>query len=291
MRPTISVVINTLNEERNLGNALSSVYKWADEILVVDMHSEDRTVEIAEQYGAKVYMHPKMNFSEPAREFAIGKASGEWVLILDADEMVPKELSVKLIQLATEHSADAFNIPRLNYVLGEPMFYTGFGPDQDTAIRFFRKEMVILCSRIHRFISALPDARVKTLPYEDNLAIIHFSYTDIIQIIDKFNRYTTIEAQQAFELGEKANTVRALLHVFWEFTNRYVRKKGYRDGWRGLYFSGFMSSYRWITYGKLQELHSNGRKEEIVEGYRRVAHGIAASYLPNVFAAKNNREE
>ena len=89
----ISVVINTLNEAQSLSYALSSVRQWADEIIVVDMYSTDRTVEIARQFGAKVFLHTGPGFNYAPREYAVGQASSPWVFVLDADEMVPVSLS------------------------------------------------------------------------------------------------------------------------------------------------------------------------------------------------------
>ncbi|MGH9356058.1 MAG: glycosyltransferase family 2 protein, partial [Terriglobia bacterium] len=128
----ISVVINTFNEEKNLPYALRSVQTWADEIIVVDMHSEDRTVEIARQFGAKVYFHERMGFVEPARAFAIGQASGDWIMVLDADEIVPEPLSRKLIEIAHgDEGVDAARLPWVNYLLGAAIRHTGWGPSQD----------------------------------------------------------------------------------------------------------------------------------------------------------------
>ena len=92
----ISVVINTLNEEKNLPRVLASVKKLADEIVVVDMESNDKTREIARKAGARVFKHKRMGYVEPARNFAIGKAKSEWILILDADELVTETLAKKL---------------------------------------------------------------------------------------------------------------------------------------------------------------------------------------------------
>ena len=94
----ISVVINTLNEEKNLAYTLRSVQSWASEIIVVDMHSTDKTVEIAKTHGAKVFYHEPTGFVEPAQEFAVAQASHAWILLLDADEVVPKPLSERLLR-------------------------------------------------------------------------------------------------------------------------------------------------------------------------------------------------
>ncbi len=87
----ISVLINTFNEERNIKNCLESV-SWADEIIIVDMYSDDKTVDIAKNYTDKIYYFERMGYADPARQFALKKATHEWVLIVDADEMVPLEL-------------------------------------------------------------------------------------------------------------------------------------------------------------------------------------------------------
>ena len=100
MTQRISVVINTWNEEQNLPWSLGSVRSWADEIVVVDMHSQDRTREIAESFGAKVYLHEWLGFADPARAFAIAQATCDFVLLLDADEMIPKPLSRELQRIA-----------------------------------------------------------------------------------------------------------------------------------------------------------------------------------------------
>src|SRR5688572_12024024 len=94
----ISVVINTFNEEKNIERAIKSV-AWADEILVCDMHSDDNTAIIARKLGATVFLHKRVGFVEPARNFAISKASNDWILILDADEEIPGSLSDKFKEI------------------------------------------------------------------------------------------------------------------------------------------------------------------------------------------------
>ena len=131
MTISISVVIITLNEEANLPYALRSVRAWADEVIVVDMHSDDRTRQIAKEYGARVYLHDRVGYPEPAREFALAKTKGDWILILDADELIPARLARLLQSIAISDKADAVSIPRLNYLLGTPAVGMGWGPKQD----------------------------------------------------------------------------------------------------------------------------------------------------------------
>jgi glycosyltransferase involved in cell wall biosynthesis len=278
MKPRISAVINTLNEERNLAYALRSVRAWVDEIVVVDMHSEDRTVEIAREFGAEVYLFERMGFCEPARKYAVEQATGEWVLLIDADEMIPLRLSEKLMEIAADDAADVVVVPWLNYLLGGPLWHTGWGPDQDDHPRFFKKDKMSLNSRIHGSTRPSPGTRVLRLAYDDKLPFHHFNYVDSAHFLEKLNRYTTIEAQQAFERGEPVSRYKALRQAAAEFKNRYFRLRGYRDGWRGFYLSGFMAMYRWATCAKLQELYSTGGRDNILNSYRSAAEELASEY-------------
>jgi glycosyltransferase involved in cell wall biosynthesis len=277
MSERISVVINTLNVERTLPYALRSV-QWADEIIVVDMHSEDRTAEIARTFGAKVYLTQGPGVNVPARAFAIAQASNEWILVIDADELVPESLCRELKEIARSSSAEAVELPFVNYLLGAALSYTGWGPSQDSHLRFFRKGKMIASPLVHHELQLLENAVVSRVEYDGSNAIVHFAYGDVSHFVEKLNRYTTIEAKQAFERGDRANGWLALPRAARQFLQRYLRLHGYRDGWRGLYLSGLMAMYRWTTHAKLQELESTGGREAVLESYRLEAERIIAGY-------------
>lgn len=278
VKPAVTVVFNTLNEEENLPYALRSVRSWAEEIIVVDMQSDDRTAEIARRYGAKVLSYAREGFVEPARAYAVAQATGDWILILDADELVPEPLSRRLLEIAANDEADVVVIPWSNYLLGAQLMHTGWGPKQDKHARFFKRGMLRASSTIHDPLSPATRARILNLRYEPGLAVVHFNYVDVCQFLEKLNRYTTIEAQQALERGEQASAGRALYGIPREFLNLYLRKRGYRDGWRGFYLSGLMAAYRWTTYAKLRELESTGGRKAILESYKHEAERIIAGY-------------
>lgn len=278
MTQTISAVINTLNEEKNLPLALRSVRPWVDEIVVVDMHSDDRTVDIARDFGAKVFFHERRDFADPARAFALEQACGDWILILDADEIIPLPLSSVLLRTAQSNSADVVSIPRLNYLLGAPLMHTHWGPDQDLHFRFFKKGCLRATSTVHKYLHPVPDSRVLKLKFEPGLAIVHFNYLDSEHFIERLNRYTSIEAQQAFERGERVTPLGALARGGWEFGSRYVKGRGWRDGWRGFYLSLYMSFYRMVTAAKLRELTALGDRELVRARYRQEAEEILAAY-------------
>jgi len=278
MKPRISAVINALNEEKNLPLALRSVQPWVDEIVVVDMHSDDRTVDIAREFGAKVFFHERVGFADPARAFALEQASGNWILMLDADEVVPLPLSKTLLSIACSDSADVVRIPWLNYLLGAPLMHTYWGPDQDTHLRFFKKHHVRATSMVHNHLHLVLGSRVLKLRFEPGLAIVHFNYLNSQHFIEKLNRYTSIEAKQAFERGERITPVGALLKAAKEFGGRYIKGRGFQDGWRGFYLSLFMSFYRIVTAAKLKELSSVGTTIDVQGVYSREANRILAEY-------------
>jgi glycosyltransferase involved in cell wall biosynthesis len=276
--PRISAVINTLNEEQNLPYALRSLLPWIDEIVVVDMHSEDRTVEIAREFGARVYDHPRTGFVEPARAFAVARATGDWVIVLDADEMIPRALSDALVEIARDDRADVVRIPRLNYMLGAPMMYSRCGPTQDSPVRFFRPSFLTLTEEIHRGARPAKNSRVLHLPYKSGQAIVHFANIDFTDIIDRINRYTTVEAEQTPTPQKPPNVLRAMEQATKTFFRYYLTGKGYRDGWRGFCVSVANVLYSLLIYAKLAEVYANGPREAVRSSYRMEAERLILEY-------------
>ncbi len=271
MSGRISAVLNTLNEERNLPNALRSVRPWVDEIVVVDMHSTDGTVAIARRFGAVVYQHEPLGFADPARPFAVSRANGDWILLLDADELVTKGLASRLLQIVDENATDVVWVPLLNYVFGSTMRATGWGPDQAAKLRFFRRGMVEFAPTIHAFMAPADGARAVTIPYSEGVALVHFNYASVRQFIEKTNRYTDIEADQAIGSGGSAGVGRLLWAPIREFVKLYFWHGGYRDGWRGLELAILMAFYRFASVAKLRERRMVGTESEIAARYVRVA--------------------
>ena len=279
----ISALINTLNEEENIENCLKSLC-WVDEIILVDMHSDDRTVEIAKQYTDKVYSFERMGYSEPARAFALSKVTNEWVIVLDADEMIPFALAEHLRQIAEQDHCDAVWIPRKNYLFGEQITYTGFGLSDDLQMRFFKKKVMTYTSTIHKFVNLDPSARVITI-HNLNFCIWHFSYTDINHYIEKLNRYTTVEAIQLFNLNKKSGYMKILTSFIKEFVYRFIYKKGFRDGFDGFTVSLLMGIYRALTWIKLKlmwRINGTDTKKIIMEDYNKIAKNIVKDYESNI---------
>lgn len=274
----ISAVILTLNEENNLAKSLSSVCKWVHDLVVVDMHSDDATVQIAESFGARVFQHPRVGLQDPARAFAMEKAKGEWIINLDADEIVPYNLSRRLLEIARNGIADVCTIPRLNYFSGQPLRYSGWDPNGDRQVRFFRKGYLEFSPDIHALPQPVHNARVLPLRFEDGLYIVHFNFLDSGQYIEKFNRYTTIEALQAHQKGVRSSITTFIASPLRQFVTRYILKQGFRDGWRGFYYSSLMVAYRMTVAAKLREIETGCTGPESLQRYNAIAEEYLRDY-------------
>ena len=270
----ISVVINTLNEEKNITRAIKSI-SWADEILVCDMHSDDRTVEIAKKLGAKVVYHKKTSYVEPARNFVISKASGDWILILDPDEEVPETLSERFKQIAkTTKQIDYISIPRKNIIFNKWMKASMWWPDYQ--IRFFRKGKVEWSDKIHRPPKTWGEGLV--LEEQARWAIIHYNYQTIDQFLNRMNRYTTIEAKDLKNSGYKFRWSDLIQKPLSEFLSRFFANKGYHDGLHGLALSLLQAFSLLVVYLKVWEASGFNEQslnlDEVEEEKRKSAYEI-----------------
>lgn len=274
----ISVVVNTLDAARVLAFALRSVAPWAAEIVVVDMASADDTAAIARAHGARVLTHPRADCVETARAFAVAAAREPWVLVLDADELVPLGLSRRLRAIAAADAADAVRIPRVNHLLGAPLMHTGWGPDRDRHLRFFKPAAVELPTRIHAPIAPRAGARVVDLDVVPGEMLVHFNYADVDDFVTRLARYTTVEADQAHARGERDGMARGLAAAVREWTVRYLRHGGWRDGWRGAHLALLMAAYRVIVQAKLASRRRLGSGEDVRRAYDREAEHLLGAY-------------
>lgn len=254
----ISVVINTLNEAKNLPRAISSVKGLASEIVVIDMESDDKTVEIAKKLGAKVFSHKRVGYVEPARNFAIGKATGEWILILDADEEVPSGLSSKLKKILKDPKADYYRIPRKNIIFGKWMEHTRWWPDYN--IRFFRKGFVSWSEEIHSV--PVTQGVGFDIPDRGDLAIIHNNYSSIISYIERLFKYSKVQAEELMKNGYVFGWSDLIHRPLNEFFGRFFVGEGYKDGVHGLALSFLQAFSELAIY--LQIWEKQGFKDENV---------------------------
>ena len=229
----LTVVIPTLNEEKDLYKTLASVKDLADEILVVDSGSTDKTVEIAKNYGARVVHHSFVSFSD-TRNFGNKEAKGDWILSIEADVVVPKELATEIRQAIEENNFSAFFIPRLNLIWGKPIRHTDWGPQDDCHIWLYQKGSGSWQSQVHEeFSTNKPVGKL-------NNYLVHKNYETINEFIDKIDRYSSLAVKQGSSFPN-----------WWylrDFFKRYFYKLGFLDGYHGLFLSYLQSIY-YVTLG------------------------------------------
>ncbi|MCX6724604.1 MAG: glycosyltransferase family 2 protein [Candidatus Shapirobacteria bacterium] len=245
----ISVIVNTWNEEQNIKRCLDSV-KWADEIVVVDMFSTDKTVAIAKKSAAKIFSHKYTSYVEPARNFAIKKTTGDWILILDADEEISSELAQKLKNLTeNKEGLTYFRLPRKNIIFGKWIKHSRWWPDYN--IRFFKKGAVCWSEKIH----SVPLTRGEGFDLESKEAnaILHYHYQTVSQHLERLNRYSDIQARELVENGYKFNWSDLLRKPMSEFLSRFFAGDGYKDGTHGLILSLLQSFSELVKYLKVWE--------------------------------------
>lgn len=221
----ISVVVNSLNEGSKLRGCLESVKDWADELVVIDMESTDSTVEVAKQFGAKVYSHKPVAYVEPVRRFAVNMTKGDWILILDPDEIVPNSLQMELSKIAKEERFVAVNVPRLNIIFGKKIKHTNFWPDRH--IRFIKKGKVTFLDVIHSYPKV--NGEIRVLPSEEKYALNHFPYQNFGEYWQRMKRYSNVEAQNKLDSREPMIVAKTVGLGFYDFIRRYIRHLGFFD--------------------------------------------------------------
>lgn len=245
----ISGVINTWQEAANIRTAIASLRGWCDEIIVVDQHSPDGTAAIAEAEGARVILCERTGFVEAARKLGVDAAAGSWILALDADELVHPDLGRELRRIAETDAADVVRIPRKNIILGRWMRYGQWWPNAKP--RFFRREALIVGEKIHAGLVPAPGARVLELPARPEMALWHYSYHSLEDLVEKTNRYTSIEARQAgARRRARARPVRMLREAGRSFWDEYLARQGYRDGTAALAVAVTRAYYRFLSLAK-----------------------------------------
>ena len=245
----LSVVIITFNEERNIGKCLDSVKHVADEIIVVDSFSTDDTKSICESYPLKFIEH-KFEGHIEQKNFALLQSQYDYVLSLDADEVLSTDLQIKISELKNEFSHDAYSFHRLTSYCGQWIRHCGWYPD--SRIRLWNKNKGKWGgTNPHDMVKMNPDATVLDCK-ED---ILHYSYHSIEQHIGQINKFSSISAEEKALKGKNVSViVHLILYPFWIFLKTYFFKLGILDGYYGFVISVLNSHYRFLKYVKLKQI-------------------------------------
>ena len=263
----------TLNEEHNIEYALRSVRPWCDEVVVVDMMSDDRTQEIARRYVDQLLTHERVGFVEPARVQGFAAATGDWIINIDADEVVSPGLARKLRELAeSDPPYDVFLVPRANVFLGRWLKHTPWWPGKP---RFFRKGKMNTSTRIHHGFQPVEGARIGTIERDPGVSMWHYSYTNLGGLTEKMNKYTSIEAEQALGDGKGDPSMLDFVGAPLRALAPYVLRGGYRDGIAGFAYAMNTAYYAFLKQAKRWDQTRSGdrqkaydeMREEMVSGF------------------------
>jgi (heptosyl)LPS beta-1,4-glucosyltransferase len=257
----VSLVINTLNEESNIADCIQSVGDFADEVVICDMHSEDRTREVAENLGARIVLHKREPFVERARRFAVEQAQGEWILVMDADERMTPDLLDELRELMKREDINVVRLRMIFLFMGKLLKHGVYSTP--TLFRFFRRS---------KYLEAAPPDAEATLHTETPESLgaipgqiiakerfIHLAYPTLNKYVNKTLRYYSIhEALGRYEKGGERPSLWRL--IYWPtkaFVGSFFYRRGFLDGMQGFIVSVVWAFYRFLVAAHLYDLDGN----------------------------------
>lgn len=249
---SLSVIVITRNEENNIEECLQSVV-WANDIIVVDAKSNDRTVELTKRFTSKVFVKEWLGFAA-AKNFALDQAANEWVLWLDADERVIPKLAeeIKKIVQGSKVAYNGFEMARRAYFLGKWIKNCGWYPGYVT--RLFRRTTGRFNeSRVHERLGIR--GPIGRLQYD----LLHYTDQNLFHYFSKFNRYTSLAAEDLAEAGKIFSLYDVLTRPPFLFFKMYILRLGFRDGMHGLILSLLSAAYVFVKYAKLWEITEANR--------------------------------
>lgn len=243
--PKLSVAIASFNEEKNIKDCLATC-DFADELVVVDGKSEDKTPEIAKKLGAKVYSVPNQPLMKKNMNLAFEKCTGDWILSLDADERVSPDLQTEIRKAIDHADFTAYKIPRKNIIFGKWIEHTGWYPDFQ--YRLFKKGQARFPEKnVHEELDIAGQVGILNSPIE------HHHYTTVSQWISKLDNYSSREAEKLITEDKKISWNDSIRFPLHEFLRRFFAWEGYKDGLHGLVLSILMAFYWEIVFAKVWE--------------------------------------
>ena len=243
----LSIVISTYNRAESLTRTLTSVKRFAHEIIVIDNGSTDQTKQVAEQFGAVVYDRPNNLMLNINKNYGFTKASGDWILCLDDDEEIPPELAGEIKKAMTAQDVSGYWIPRKNIIFGRWIRHGIWWPDRQ--LRLFKKGTGTYPEKhVHEYVEVMGSAGTLENAY------IHYNYATLGQYLDKMQHiYTESEVKKYVSAGYRISWRDAIRFPASDFMKLYFAQNGYKDGLHGLVLAMLQAFYSFIIFVKLWE--------------------------------------
>jgi glycosyltransferase involved in cell wall biosynthesis len=255
MMEKVSAVVIVYNEEKNLRECLETV-KWADEIVVVDSHSRDRTVEIAREFTEKIFQREYKGQIDKKR-FAVSQASHDWVFSIDADERVTQELKQEIQGVLKQGAGEVvgYDMPRMTRHLGRWILHGEWYPDR--VVRLFRRGRM-------RYGGVDPHDRVILEGPRGHFSgmLLHYSYRDFAHQIQRVQSYSDQAAKAQFAEGRRTGFRNLFLRPPFKFLKCYFLKRGFLDGWPGFIIAFTSAFFVLAKYTKLYEMGFSTKREK-----------------------------
>ncbi len=246
----LSVVIITYNEERNIGACLKAIDGIADEVLVVDSYSTDRTVEICRAHGASLHQHPFDGFAEQKNR-ANALAKYDPMLSVDADDVLPEPLRKASEDAKRDFAFAGYRIKRKTFFCGRWIKHSGWYPDDKLRL-FDRRLGEWRGAKIHEAFFLLQSAETPFLEGD----MMHYSFHTVAQHAQTVNKYSTLKAEVMYEKGKSGNALPMLFGPMIKFVKQYFLKLGFLDGWQGLVIAVNSAHGVFLKYMKLKEMNA-----------------------------------
>jgi len=243
IQPTISGIVITYNEERKISGCLESLFKFCNEVIVVDSGSTDDTTKICESFGAKV-AYKKWNGFGEQKNYALSLVSNEWVISIDADEIIPEDLADEIVNIIKSPLYDVYEVSRRSFAYGSVINFCGWSPDYVT--RLFRKSLFSFTNdKVHEKVD-IQSSNLGRLNYK----LLHFRNENLEQAIKRMDMYSTLWAEQKIN-KKKGGIFKALYKSIWTFFRIYIIKLGFLDGKPGLLIASTNAMGVFLKYAKL----------------------------------------
>ena len=240
----ISAIVLTKNEEHNIADCLKSL-SFCDEIIVVDDDSTDNTVELAKKHHATVFSHTLSQDFSQQRNFGLSKATGDWVLFVDADERISENLKQEILQVTSQknNTVEGYFVKRFDHVWGKLLSHGEIGTLR--LLRLVKHNRGTWKGHVHETLTVKGTTSTLKNP------LIHYPHPSVTEFLEAINIYSTIRANELHEKRVRANTVQIVLYPLGKFLQNFIFRLGFLDGTAGLVFASIMSFHSFLVRGKL----------------------------------------